>query len=432
MQARRLFARRAHFSAPVPTLPGAAAASRGALLFTPGPLTTSAGVKAAAARDIGSRDPEFIACVASVRTRLLALAGAPPSSHSVVLLPGSGTAGVEAVLGSFPVQRARGGARLLIAANGAYGERMAAMARGLQLPHTVLRRSERRALDAAAVARAVARSGPGAYSAVAVVHHETTAGVLNPVAEIGAALAATASAGSAAPALIVDSMSGFGAHALDAVASRAAFVVSSANKCIQGLPGFSFVVAERAALERCKGVSRSLSLDLHAQWRGLEDGGQFRFTPPTQALLAFSAALDEHAAEGGAARRLARYAANAALLRADMAELGFRPYVAAGDAGAVISTFLWPDDPRFNFDAFYAALAARGLVIYPGKLTHDNCFRIGSIGHLFPQDVRRLTEAVRDVLTAMGVALPVRQLPASPEPADEEVQGAPPAALTSR
>ena len=410
----------------VPAWPAPATAQgRAQLLFTPGPRSTSAGVKAAAARDIGSRDPEFIACVASVRARLLALAGAPPSSHSVVLLPGSGTAGVEAVLGSFPVQQARGGARLLIAANGAYGERMAAMARGLQLPHTVLRRSERRALDAAAVMRAVARKGPGAYSAVAVVHHETTAGVLNPVAEIGAALAATASAGSAAPALIVDSMSGFGAHALDAVASRAAFVVSSANKCIEGLPGFSFVVAERAALERCKGVSRSLSLDLHAQWRGLEDGGQFRFTPPTQALLAFSAALDEHAAEGGAARRLARYAANAALLHADMAELGFTPYVEPAAAGAVISTFLLPDDARFDFARFYGALAARGCVIYPGKLTRDSCFRVGSIGHLFPADIRRLTTAVRDVLGELGVALPARQIAAAPDAPDETADWSP-------
>ena len=405
------------FRTAVPAWPAPASAQgRAQLLFTPGPLSTSAGVKAAAARDIGSRDPEFVACVASVRARLLALAGVPPSTHSVVLLPGSGTAGVEAVVGSFPARkRARG---LLIAVNGAYGDRMAAMARRLNLPHTVLQRSERRPLDAAAVVRAATRYGPGEYSAVAVVHHETTAGVLNPVAEIGAALAATANSASPAPALIVDSMSGFGAHALDAVASRASFVVSSANKCIEGLPGFSFVIAERAALEQCQGQSHSLFLDLHAQWRGLEDGGQFRFTPPTQALLAFSAALDEHAAEGGAARRLQRYAANAALLHADLAELGFTPYVEPAAAGAVISTFLLPDDARFDFARFYTALAARGCVIYPGKLTQDSCFRVGSIGHLFPADIRRLTTAVRDVLGELGVALPVRQVAAKPDKPD--------------
>jgi len=269
----------------------------------------------------------------------------------------------------------------------------------------------------AALARARARGGgAAAVTHVALVHHETTAGVLNPVEAIGAALAAQPQP----PALIVDSMSAFGAHPLDVRAARAAFVVSSANKNVQGLPGFSFVVAEKRALAACAGGAASLSLDLHAQWRGLEDSGQFRFTPPTQALLAFGAALEELAAEGGPPARLARYAANAALLRADMAELGFRPYVAAADAGAVISTFLWPDDARFQFDAFYAGLAARGLVIYPGKLTRDNCFRIGSIGHLFPQDMRRLTEAIREVLLGMGVALPVRQLPASPDPPDED------------
>ena len=414
--------RRYFFSRPAPPAwPGAPpsdAASRGPLLLTPGPLTTSAGVRVAAAFDVGSRDGRFIECVASVRSRVLALAGVSPATHAAVLLPGSGTYGVESVLISSVPRR---GGRLLVAANGAYGERIAAIARGHGIAHSVLRRSERRALDANAVLDALARGaggGGGGFSHLAIVHHETTAGVLNPLAEIGAAVAALPSP----PALIVDSMSALGAHPLDAAAASAAFVVSSANKCVQGLPGFSFVVAERGALARCAGVSPSLSLDLHAQWLGLERGGQFRFTPPTQALLAFDAALDEHAAEGGSAARLARYAANLAVLREDMAELGFSLYVEApAERGCIISTFLLPDDARFDFPTFYSLLAERGLVIYPGKLTRDACFRIGTIGHLFPADMRRLTLAVRDVLRGMGVALPVRQVAAAAEPPDELV-----------
>lgn len=369
-------------------------------------------MKAAAARDVGSRDTKFLTCVAAIRENLLHLAHAPPLDYSSVLVPGSGTSGIESVLCSSVNPRTD---RLLIAVNGAYGERMATIARGWGMPHVVLRKSERRPITAADVRTALSKAGPG-ISHVAVVHHETTAGVLNPVADIGAAIAAGVDAGAPAPALIVDSMSAFGAYPLNLPAARVAFVISSANKCIEGLPGFSFVVAERRALMRCAGVSPSLSLDLHAQWSGLERNGQFRFTPPTQSLLAFRAALEEHAAEGGVSGRLARYAANFELLRADMAELGFKLYVEGDSAGCIISTFLWPDDPRFNFDSFYEGLGARGLVIYPGKLTRDNCFRIGTIGHLFPRDVRRLTVAVREVLLDMGVSLPVRQVQAQPEP----------------
>ena len=128
---------------------------------------------------------------------------------------------------------------------------------------------------------------------------------------------------------------------------------------------------------------------------------------------------------GGAARRLARYAANCALLHADLAELGLAPYVEPAAAGAVISTFLLPDDARFDFARFYTMLAARGCVIYPGKLTRDACFRVGSIGHLFPADIRRLTSAVRDVLGELGVALPVRQIAAAPDPPDEVTKWSP-------
>lgn len=369
-------------------------------LFTPGPLTLSASTKAAMMHDAGSRDPEFLATVARVRSRLLALAHTSSPAHEAVLMQGSGTFGVESVLGS-SVPR---GGKLLVAINGAYGERMVKMARVLGIalaePLVVHERLPLRAADVVAAAAA-----DPSITHVALVHHETTAGVLNPVHDIGVGLAALPRP----PTFIVDSMSAFGAYEVDVAASRVHFLVSSSNKCIEGVPGFSYAIAERSALAACAGVARSLSLDLHAQWAGLAANGQFRFTPPTHALLAFNQALQEHAEEGGAAGRLARYAANHAALLRGMRALGFEAYVAPEHAGCIITTFLVPDDPRFRFGAAYDALAARGCVIYPGKTTVAESFRIGTIGRLYESDMHAVVRELEVVLREQGVALPVRQ-----------------------
>lgn len=199
----------------------------------------------------------------------------------------------------------------------------------------------------------------------------------------------------------------------DAVARQALgidYLVSSANKNIEGVPGFAFALCRRDKLLAEGGAARSLSLDLRAQWEGLENGGQFRFTPPTHAMLAFRQALREHAAEGGVAGRGGRYTRNFAALRDGMGRLGFGLYLDEGVQGCIVSTFLYPADPAFDFPRFYAELAERGCVIYPGKLTKDDCFRIGSIGRLFERDVHTLVLAVEDVLRRMGVALPVTQI----------------------
>ncbi len=398
----------------------AAPARRDALLFTPGPLTTSAPTKAAMLRDLGSRDPAFLRVVAEVRARLLALGGAragPAGSASgggggggyeCVITQGSGTMGVESVLGS-AVPRAERGGRLLVAVNGAYGERMLRIARALGVEAAGVAFPERGPVDVARVMQEVRAASAAArpFSHVAVVHHETTAGVLNDVGALGAALAAH----DARASLIVDSMSAFGAYPLDLRASNVHFLVSSSNKCIEGVPGFSFALCARDRLEACgaPGQARSLALDLHAQWAGLQATGEFRFTPPVHALLAFRQALDELEAEGGPAGRLARYEANAAALLRGMAELGFAPYVAAPHQGCIITTFLVPDDARFVFRDVYSALERRGFVIYPGKTTKAESFRLGSIGRLFPSDMEALVAALRDVLREAGVKLPVRQ-----------------------
>jgi len=210
-------------------------------------------------------------------------------------------------------------------------------------------------------------------------------------------------------------MSGFGCYDMDmgpgCDGENVDFLVSSSNKNIEGVPGFAFCVAKKSELVKTEGLARTLSLDLYSQWAGLEKNKQFRFTPPTHALLAFGQAMKEHKAEGGAAGRRARYEHNAKILVDGMAEMGFHPYLDPSIQGCVITTFLFPDDKNFNFEVFYQKLQNRGLVIYPGKLTAADCFRIGSIGRLFERDMVGIVTAVRDILSReMNVALPVKQI----------------------
>jgi 2-aminoethylphosphonate-pyruvate transaminase len=374
------------------------------VLYTPGPLTLSRSTKEAMLLDLGSRDSRFLRVVSEVRSQLLAMAGSASPQHECVIMQGSGTFGVEAVLGSAVPHREQGG-KLLVAINGAYGERMLKMAQVLGIATAEpVRSHESRALRSEDIVRACA-ADPG-ISHVAVVHHETTAGVLNNIHEIGTALAALPRP----PAFIVDSMSAFGAYPVSLAASSISFLVSSSNKCIESVPGFSYALCEAKALKACAAVApRSLSLDLHGQFAALQATGQFRFTPPTHSLLAFHQALKEHAEEGGAAGRLARYKANVAVLLQGMAELGFQPYVAPAESAAIITTFLVPEDPAFNFSAAYAALSARGCVVYPGKTTVAESFRIGSIGRIYEQDMRQVVQDLKEVLLEQGVALPVKQ-----------------------
>jgi len=365
------------------------------LLFTPGPLTTSPGVKAAMQRDVGSRDAEFLAVVARVRRTLLELAGAPPPGpYECVLVQGSGTYGIEAVVSSAVPE----GGRLLVFVNGAYGARIARIGRVHDLDTVEVRIPEDRRVEPADVAARLAADAR--VSHVAVVHCETSTGLMNPVEEIGAAVR------SAGRTCVVDSMSAFGGVPLDVPSAGIDFLVSSSNKCIEGVPGFAFVIARRTALEACAGRARTLALDLHDQWKGLEATGQFRFTPPTHAILAFDRALAELAEEGGVEGRARRYLENHAVLIAGMRALGFEAFLPDLVQGPIITSFRYPDHPRFSFDALYRGLSDRGFVIYPGKLTDAACFRIGNIGRIDANSMRRLLEAVEATLAEMGVRMP--------------------------
>jgi 2-aminoethylphosphonate-pyruvate transaminase len=365
------------------------------LLFTPGPLTTSRTVKEAMLRDLGSRDSEFIGMVQDIRRRLLVLAGvSQEQGYECILMQGSGTFGVESVLSS--VVPAAG--KVLVLVNGAYGERMAKMAARPGIPVAVVRFEENEEPETDHVREALAEGG---ITHVAAVHCETTSGVVNRLQKPGSVVR------EAGLPFIVDAMSSFGAYPIHVAELGIDYLISSANKCIEGVPGFAFVIARREALLASEGNARSLSLDLHAQWRGLEKDGQFRFTPPTHALLAFRQALDELDAEGGVAGRMARYQANHRIVVNGLRELGFKTYVPDEWQSHIITTFHYPADPKFVFEDFYRRLSGKGFVIYPGKLTKLDCFRIGNIGRLYEKDMLALVEAVEATLKEMGVKVPV-------------------------
>ncbi|HEX6810139.1 MAG TPA: 2-aminoethylphosphonate--pyruvate transaminase [Planctomycetota bacterium] len=363
-------------------------------LFTPGPLTTSPTVKSAMLRDLGSRDTEFISIVRDIRTRLLACAGVVQGAgYEAVLMPGSGTYGVEAVV-TTAVPR---DGKLLVMVNGAYGARIVKMAQIHGIDHRADTLAEDRAFSAADVSRWLATDK--AITHVAVVHCETTTGLMNPIAEIGAAVAQHERS------LIVDAMSSFGGMPIDLDAVDADWMISSSNKCIEGVPGFSFVIAKNSALVAADGQARTLALDVVAQWRGLEASGQFRFTPPTHAILAFHQALLELEQEGGVNGRAARYLDNHRVLKEGMHRLGFRSYLPESVQGHIITSFHYPDDPGFRFDDFYARLSQRGHVIYPGKLSQAAVFRVGNIGRIGRPEIEALLAAAGAVLAEMGVKL---------------------------
>ncbi|MDA0767250.1 MAG: 2-aminoethylphosphonate--pyruvate transaminase [Verrucomicrobia bacterium] len=363
------------------------------LLFTPGPLTTSSTVKQAMLRDLGSRDAEFVGVVQGIRQRLLGLAGvSQEDGYEAVLMQGSGTFGVEALISSVIPHDGK----LLVIINGAYGKRI----RDIALRHGIETVTIEGAENAPAVPQRVSESlaGDSGITHVALVHCETSSGVLNPVREIGAVVKGFQRA------FIVDAMSSFGGIPLDMAGCGIDYLAASANKCLEGVPGISFVIANRAQLLASGGAARSVSLDLLAQWEGLEKDGQFRFTPPTHVILALHQALLELNEEGGVAGRAGRYAANHAALLKGMRRMGFREYVPSESQSHIITTFLLPQDPKFNFEAFYQRLSAKGMVIYPGKLNAVDCFRIGNIGRLFAGDIESLLAAIEATLSDLGVS----------------------------
>ncbi|WP_413504233.1 2-aminoethylphosphonate--pyruvate transaminase [Serratia grimesii] len=353
------------------------------LLLTLGPLTTSKTVKEAMLFDSCTWDEDYnLGVVQSIRQQLVGLA-TQSTGYTSVLLQGSGSFAVEAVLGTVIGPQDK----LLIVNNGAYGARMVEMARLMDINHHAFNCGEVNEPDVDAM-EAVLKSDTR-ISHIAMVHCETTTGMLNPLQRISGLAARNGKT------LIVDAMSSFGGIPLDVDALGIDYLISSANKCIQGVPGFAFVIARHRELEKCIGRSRSLSLDLYAQWRCMEDNaGKWRFTSPTHTLLAFTQALRELEQEGGINARNARYCANQQRLVAGMRALGFETLLDDELHSPIITAFYSPKAENYRFSEFYQRLKQQGFVIYPGKVSQSDCFRIGNIGEVYPQDIDRLLAAV--------------------------------------
>ena len=358
------------------------------LLLTPGPLSTSKGVRAAMLRDWCTWDREYNDIVQSLRSRLVALLGPKASSvYSAVPMQGSGTFAIEAALTSLVPREGK----LLVLANGAYGLRMAEAARRCGIRVETKDCGELDPPDPLEL-DAMLSSDPG-ITHVGAVHVETTTGILNPAAELATV------ARSRGAIFILDAMSSFGGIPMDVESVPADVLVSSANKCLQGVPGFGFVIARKELLAQSAGRARSLSLDLYDQWKSFEEGGgKWRFTSPTHVVRALVAALDELEEEGGIAARNARYVENRDVLLEEFAGAGFAPLLSEALRSPIITSFLYPEIEDWSFEAFYDALKARGFVLYPGKISKAQTFRVGTIGHVFPRDFRALGTAVREAL----------------------------------
>jgi 2-aminoethylphosphonate-pyruvate transaminase len=359
-------------------------------LLTPGPLTTSIATKSAMLHDWGSRDYAFIETVARVQKRILDIADAN-ENHVCVPLQGSGTFVVEATLGTLIPKTGKA----LVIINGAYGERMTKMLDIIGRKYEVYKTAEDVPPDSSQIEKILSKDT--AITHVAAVYCETTSGILNPIEEIAAVVAKQGRS------LLIDAMSAFGALPLNAKNVIFDALMASSNKCLEGVPGMGFSIIRKKTLEACEGNAHSLSLDLYAQWIGLQKSGQWRFTPPTHVIAALDKALDQFDDEGGLNGRGRRYADNCKIIVDGMREMGFRTLLPDNLQAPIIITFHSPADEAFKFEKFYNLIAKQGFLIYPGKLTIAESFRLGCIGHLREREMQGALNAVRTAIEKMGV-----------------------------
>jgi len=361
------------------------------ILLTPGPLTTTLRTKLAMLRDWGSWDADFNAVTAGVRERLLDVVQGH-DTHVVVPLQGSGTFSVEAAVATLVPRDGH----VLVPDNGAYCKRAAKLSQMMGRRVSVLPVAEETPISAAAVDARLAEDP--SITHVILIHCETGTGVENPLAEV-AAVCERAGRG-----LIVDAMSSFAALPIDARRVRFDALVAASGKCLEGVPGMGFVFIRKAVLDACAGRSQSLAMDLHDQHVYMERTGQWRFTPPTHVVVALSEAITQFVEEGGQPARLARYTDNCRTLVDGMAALGLKPFLAPEVQAPIIVTFHAPDHPAYDFKRFYAGAKARGFMLYPGKLTQVETFRVGCIGAIARNEMQQAVGAVAATLREMGIA----------------------------
>ena len=360
------------------------------ILLTPGPLTTSLETKQAMLRDWGSWDAAFNAMTASICRDLVEVVNGA-GTHVCVPLQGSGTFAVEAALANLVPRDGK----VLVPQNGAYCQRVLKILQYLGRDHAAIDLAEDKPASAAMLEGAL-KMDP-TITHVAQVHCETGTGLLNPLPEIAAVCARHGKG------LIVDAMSAFGAVDIDVTKYPVDAVVASSGKCIEGVPGMGWIIARQAVLEQSQGKSHSLAMDLHDQWTYMQKTGQWRFTPPTHVVAAFRAALNQFRAEGGTPARGARYRRNCDTLVDGMTALGFKTFLPKNVQAPVIVTFHAPGDPNYTFKAFYEKVRARGYILYPGKLTKVETFRVGCIGAIDANEMRNVVAAIAETLKDMGI-----------------------------
>lgn len=349
-------------------------------LLTPGPLTTTDTVKQEMMFDHCTWDDDYKQITQKIRRDLLKLAQVSEEEYTVVLMQGSGTFGVESVVTSSVGEKDK----ILVCANGAYGERMAQIARQAGKNLVVYQEEYHNIPDAQKV-KQLLEEDP-AITHVGMIHSETTSGILNDIEAVGKVVK------EAGKTFIVDGMSSFGGVKIDVKGIGIDFIVSSANKCIQGVPGFSYIICRREALMKCKGKCSSLSLDLFDQWETMEKDGKWRFTSPTHVVLAFARAMEELKQEGGIPARAKRYRDNNKKLIERMKAMGIRTYIDETHQGPIITTFFYPNSSRFSFEEMYRYIKERGYAIYPGKVTDADTFRLGNIGEIYAEDIDRVCD----------------------------------------
>jgi 2-aminoethylphosphonate-pyruvate transaminase len=364
---------------------------RDKILLTPGPLTTTLRTKLAMLRDWGSWDGDFIAVTARVRASLLKIIHGE-DTHVVVPLQGSGTFSVEAAVATLVPRDGH----VLVLDNGAYCKRAARLATLMGRTCTVMGFDESAQVSAAALEEKLRADKTVTH--VVMIHCETGAGVWNPLEEVADVCARHGKG------LIVDAMSSFGALPIDARETRFDALVAASGKCLEGVPGMGFVFIRKDVLGGCAGQSQSLAMDLHDQYTYMERTGQWRFTPPTHVLVALAEAILQFEEEGGQPARLARYTENYRTLIHGMARLGFMPFLDPAVQAPIIVTFHAPGDARYDFKAFYASARERGFILYPGKLTQMETFRVGCIGAIGPNEMEQAVQAVALALEDMGIA----------------------------
>lgn len=352
------------------------------ILYTPGPLNTSMSVKEAMLIDYGSRDSRFIDVIRDIRNKLLNIAEVNSNEYDTILMQGAGTFGVESVLSSNIGKEHH----IAVIINGAYGERISKICNTHNLKTTNIVFEEDSIPDIETIENYL--KNDDSYTHIAIVHCETTTGIFNNIESVGKL------AKQYGLTYIVDAMSSFGAVEIDFQSSNIDFLISSSNKCIEGVPGFSFIIARNEKIEQSV-YANTLSLNLKEQRNGLNKNGQFRFTPPVHSLMAFNKALNELIEEGGVKSRALKYQKNNKLLMDSMLEMNFVPYLSEDLRGYIINTFHYPKDNDFDFEEFYSKLNDKGIIIYPGKLTKERCFRLGNIGKISDNDIKKLLSEIK-------------------------------------